>query len=234
MASVWYSNDDRASQDACIWGGWTTGTSSTSACANTDVWEVWVGDAVDTTCTSDCGFTTRGATVWRAWVTTSGGSTHSIEVRRTECAKPRPETAEERAARQTREAGAAERRRQADEEARVAAEKRKADEAAADKVAEELLLQHLDADQKAEYAKDKSFHVRTRTGRRYRVRRAWGGHVERIGDCGRAVERFCVHPCELVPLPDNQLIAKIMLECDEDNFTRIANRSPISTPAGAT
>lgn len=109
----------------------------------------------------------------------------------------------------------------AEEKARLVAER--AEQEVADRRAEELLLGALDAEQKAEYALDKSFHVRDRWGRRYRIRRAWSGHVARVNDSGKEVERFCIHPRIRVPLPDNQLLAKLMIETDEDQFRRTAN-----------
>lgn len=216
MPSGYYDCDTNATT---VWLRWT----GTDSGCTTDAWQTWCGgeDDVYTTCPTSSAATV----VWTAWATDCSGRTRVTRLtRQSDCSYPPPParvepTAEERA---ERERLAAERA----EPARVAEEKRKADEEAADKRAEELLVAALDAEQREEYARDKSFHVRARTGRRYRIRRAWSGHVARVDD-GREVERLCAHPRIRVPLPDNQLVAKLMLETDEEMFRRIANITPL-------
>lgn len=195
------------------WVQWTGGTASTTCTG--DTWVTW--------CNTGRSYTTAAAattsTAWTAWVVTSDGRAHPIYARQPAPyapPKPRELSAEEKAER--------DRKAREAEETRVGAEvKRKADEEAADTRAEELLVASLDADQKAEYARDKSFHTRDRQGRRYRIRRAWSGHVTRLNDAGKETERFCIHPGVQVPLPDNQLLAKLMIEADEERFFRTAN-----------
>jgi len=198
-----------------VWYEWTTNTASTSCTA--EVWGLWCGDD-DWTCN------TATTTAWRTWTTAASGSTYTIA----RAPKPRPLTPEEQARadedhRKWREQEAARRAERDRQEA-----ERKRLEAEADKRAEELLLAHLDAEQKKEYAKDKTFHVRCRHGRRYRIHRAWSGHVTRLNEQNRPVERFCIHPRESVPLPDNQLLAKLMLETDPDHFRKVANVSALA------
>lgn len=219
---------DYTHDDDCAWTDYTT-TDCTFA---TRVWRTWTtATTCDTTSTCSGGVSTRSSTVWAVWAS-SGTSDRQWKRVSSPAYKPRELTAEEKVAAARAEEERKERLRL--EAERLAAEeaKRKAEEEVADKRAEELLVAALDAEQKAEYAKDKTFCVRTRTGRRYRIRRAWSGHVARLGDCGREVERLCAHPSNRVPLPDNMLIAKLMLDTDEDRFRKVANISPL-VPAGA-
>ena len=98
---------------------------------------------------------------------------------------------------------------------------------AANKRAEELLTFMLDEDQKKRYAADRCFEVvagNTGERRRYLVKYGWAGNVEQIDENGRQVARFCIHPRNIVPVPDNMLAQKLMLESNEEEFLRIANR----------
>lgn len=185
--------------ESCCWKDWVATPRSYSNCDTSSVvWTTWNTDGTATNCSSK-------------WAVTGAGLVSGDR------AEHSRSSAEVRAKRARLDAEVAELRRRQEEEQKTA-----------DARAEELLLSALDEEQKAEYRKDKSFHVRNpKSGRRYRIRRAWSGHVERIGDHGRPVERLCAHPRVQVPLPDNQLIAKLMIETDEDQFRRLANVTPM-------
>lgn len=191
-----------------VWGYWTTGTSS-STCA-TYTWGYWTGN-----CNNSATTTATGG-VWFKWVATSsqtcGTSYRYIP--------PEP-TAEELAERKKRQA-----------EAKAAEAERKKKEEEADKRAEELLVAQLDGEQRKQYRRDRTFFMRARDGRRYHVRRGWSGHVSRVDDAGKELERFCIHPRVCVPLPDNQLVAKLMLETDPEMFLKTANRHAVPAMAG--
>jgi hypothetical protein len=96
-------------------------------------------------------------------------------------------------------------------------------EKAANERAEKLLLSNLTGRQRRQYQKNKTFTVKGRDGNRYRINPKWAGHVERLNDRFKPVERFCIHPVDQVPVPDNQLVAKLMLETDPARFRQIAN-----------
>lgn len=195
------------------WGYWVAAASTSSCTASDATWEVWV-DTGTTCSTAD-----TATNVWVKW-TTCAGVTSSPAYTVARHATPPVITPEERARLD------AEVKRRAEEYAVAEAARKEAD-----KRAEELLVAHLDGEQKKQYRRDRSFTMRARDGRRYRVRRAWSGHVSRLDDAGKEVERLCCHPKVAVPLPDNQLFAKLMLETDPEQFLRTANRHPV--PAGA-
>lgn len=93
--------------------------------------------------------------------------------------------------------------------------------------AKELLLQHLSPEQRATFERHKWFIVeggRTRT--KYRVRDL--GHLRAnidVLDGERVDYRLCGHADQnLVPLADNLLAQKVMLDVAEDEFLALANR----------
>ncbi len=200
----------------------TAGSGSTTSVA---VWEEWSSEVADVTTAASAGVVWRVWTnascaiatvttadrVWASWSSTASTNTVAScrPVTLPPPAPPAPEELErQRLARKRRAAEAAEAERKRQE---------------ADRRAAELLRQHLDDEQKKQYARDRSFVVYGEDGQRYRVRDGWAGHVERLGEDGLPVERFCIHPSELIPIPDNQLIAKLMLETDAQRFRQIAN-----------
>jgi hypothetical protein len=92
----------------------------------------------------------------------------------------------------------------------------------------ELLLSHLTAEQRHTFEENKWFIVEGgRTKRRYKVH-AQGNlnaNVEVMGEN----HRLCAH-CDhhVMPYNDHVLMQKVMLELDEDNFLRVANRHPMA------
>ncbi len=207
----------------------------------------WTSTIAATTCTTDCwcmwivterSYTAANATdtssvVWGNWATTAATTSDTTRRVHKPRYKPVELTPEQVAEADRLQVELAARQEEERKRLKAEADKRAAEEAAADKRAEELLLSALDAEQKAEYARDQSFHVRApRTGRRYRIRRGWAGHVERVEGNNR-LERLCIHPVSRVPLPDNQLIAKLMIESDEESFRKTANITPLAEPVGA-
>jgi hypothetical protein len=124
-------------------------------------------------------------------------------------------------------------------EARLARElaavtKGTAEKAAAEGRADALLKCLLAADQRAQYDREQAFEVLTcREGRtrRYRLRRGFAGNVYLLDESGREIEKFCIHTSQDIPVADNLIAQKLLLEGDEEAFLRIANRS-IPNPAG--
>ncbi len=111
-------------------------------------------------------------------------------------------------------------------------ESRKVRDHCASRRAEALLFEHLTDEQIEEWKASKQFHVQTREGERvYRIKRGRAGNIVLVKDGDREAERlasFCIHeyhPDGSVPLEDNVLAQKLLLEADEDEFLRIANIS---------
>lgn len=100
----------------------------------------------------------------------------------------------------------------------------------ADKRAEALLVENLTAEQAAQYRQLRRFDVVVGE-RRYRIRLGWAGNVDCVDERGRALERYCIHPVEAVPYADNLLAQKLMLEMDEAQFLRVANRTVLRVAA---
>ena len=91
----------------------------------------------------------------------------------------------------------------------------------------DLLIKHLTPEQRETFQKNKWFIVEGgKTGRRYRIRDK-GTVVANIdvleGNC--IAHRLCGHcAAHEIPLADNLLAQKLMIEADEEAFLRIANR----------
>jgi hypothetical protein len=90
--------------------------------------------------------------------------------------------------------------------------------------ARELLLSHLDEEQTEEWQRCRRFHVQTANGERtYRIREGITGNIRLIRE-GQEVEEYCIHPSGY-PIEDTLLTQKLLLETDEEEFLRIANRT---------
>lgn len=112
--------------------------------------------------------------------------------------------------RQAQLAAEAERRKQATERAR------------------QLLVAMLDREQQEEFAKNRSFIVHTKDRqRRYQVTYGTAGNVLLLNPAGQTIAKFCIHPEEEVPTPDVMLAQKLLLETDEQQFLKIANKTVI-------
>jgi hypothetical protein len=99
--------------------------------------------------------------------------------------------------------------------------------ASAGERATELLLSHLSPEQRHTFEQNKWFIVEGgRTKKKYKIhaRDSLNANVEVMGEN----HRLCAH-CDYHTMPynDHVLMQKVMLELDEDNFLRIANRHPM-------
>lgn len=100
---------------------------------------------------------------------------------------------------------------------------------AAESAARTLLLQNLDQAQAAEFTKSRQFEVISRDGaRRYRVEYGTAGNVKLLNGEGKPVSKFCIHPQVLCPTEDVMLAQKLLLDADEEEFLRIANRTAVA------
>lgn len=95
--------------------------------------------------------------------------------------------------------------------------------------ARDLLLQNLSEEQRRTFIANKWFVVKGgRSGLSYRIRDKGDlvANVEALDSRGNVVARLCAHGRSDLHLPiaDHFLTQKIMLECAEDDFLRVANR----------
>jgi Tfp pilus assembly protein PilV len=86
--------------------------------------------------------------------------------------------------------------------------------------AEALLLARLSPDQRAQYLARGRFEVTTAAGHRYRV---CPGGVVRLDPRGWA---YCIEATSPVPVADEMLAFKLLLETDERLFLATAHRYP--------
>jgi len=131
-------------------------------------------------------------------------------------AQPRTETGEERAAREERQ------RRAAEEQI-----KRERERAAAQVKARELLLTHLTPEQRDTVARHGWFVVEGgRSRKRYRINTGgYAGNIEELDADGNVVATLCCHARVDIPVADQHLTQKFMLESDEQEFVARANRT---------
>ena len=122
-------------------------------------------------------------------------------------------------ARQAREAAVARWRQQQ--------EAQQAELAEATQRAERLLVEHLAPEQRAAYERDQFFEVVAALAR-YRIYH--DGGVRRLGEDGREVASYCIHPIGALPSGDLALAKKLLLETDEVAFLRIANATVLVLP----
>lgn len=189
---------------------------------STWIWQTWVNGTVTTVDTSYDPFWTQGTTgtanvvnanVWASWNTNhyTTGSNY-----RPEPALPTWEQKRQRLILSNR--------------SRARHLRYKIERRAAERTAEELLLSQLTVEQREEYERLQRFHVIV-GDKTYRLRRAWAGNLDVIED-GTIRERWCVHPREQVPVPDNLLAQKLMLESGAaEELRQIANVTPMRRAA---
>lgn len=189
-------------------GVWPTWCATTNASA-IEPWGTWVY-------ASSSGATTvsvTATTVWPTWVSSAGMPIVPAQY------VPPTRTAEEIAADNERLRISNESYKRQTEEA-----ERKRQEA--EQRAEELLLQHLDKGQRRSYRQHKKFKVIGGDGASFELTYGWAGNIREFKD-DKPIARFCIHPREQVPIPDNLLAQKLMLETDPARFRQVANRTPI-------
>ena len=190
---------------ASDWYFWNASGTTSAITTASSTWNQWTS----ATTTS----ATTASTIWVDWV----GGTCSNKIYAQEYHEPVKRSAED-LARMAREQNEREAKfaaeRDAERELRIAAEAK----------AEKLLLENLTLKQREEYKKDKLFVVHGRSGRRYRIRPQRTGNVDVIDRFGKIEHRLCAHTREDIPIADNMLAQKLMLEHDEHYFLHIANR----------
>lgn len=126
---------------------------------------------------------------------------------------------------EARELAAADRQRLIEQEMQQQREDQRRRAAASDR-AGELLLEHLTPQQRETYANNGWFVVEGgRTKTKYRIR---GGtlvaNIDVLDRRDRSTHRLCGHAQSHIPMGDQLLAQKIMLELAEDDFLLLANR----------
>jgi hypothetical protein len=96
-----------------------------------------------------------------------------------------------------------------------------------------LLREHLNEEQREQFERAGSFVVVAQSGRRYRIRSANTSNVRDETDGASYCVQFRSDPqCLRIPLEDLMLAQKLLLECDEPQFLRIANKSSVPDRRG--
>lgn len=120
----------------------------------------------------------------------------------------------------------AEQRRIVEEQREVAAMQQRERDAAKLR-ARELLFEHLTPAQRETVERNGWFIVeggKSKTQYRISTRGGAAGNIEVLTVANRVAHRLCCHAQSHIPLGDQWLSQKIMLELAEDDFLRIANR----------
>ncbi len=96
--------------------------------------------------------------------------------------------------------------------------------AAATAKADNLLKAMLNKEQRTQYEREQTFEVRSQgSRRRYQLTHGWAGNVFLLDERGRRIEKLCIHPVIEMPVADNLIAQKLLLEADEETFRRTAN-----------
>ena len=190
---------------------------STDTTSATDIWIDWNGT---TSATTSATTNTSNNTIWMSWTSTS-----------TEIITSATDTTHVATSQESLERGrvAEHARCQAKADAKVAEE----DRIAARKRAMKLLLSNLTKKQKEQFAKHKFFVIEGgKSKRKYRIR----GNPENASipmanidvlhhDNDNNVDhKICFHLSYGIPLGDQLLAQKLMLENDEDRAIEVSNR----------
>lgn len=207
-------------------GVWDTHATITTLANNTatlnSIWTGWINDDARSTYITQ----TATSTVWTYWVnsttscTTTASDYHNVRVRDPSPRRPPEPVLTEAQRRMAALNQAAATRRRAEEQAALVARAE-----AAEKRAEQLLVENLSLKQREEYLRHKAFTVHGRIAR-YRIRRGRSGNVDVVNEQGILTHRLCAHPGAQVPDCDTMLAQKLMLEHDEHAFVRRANVHP--------
>lgn len=201
------------STGSTAWSYWTTtNATAVTTTAKDYTWRNWSD--------STTGATSSTVEVWTNW---NGASTNITRVATEVWAGWVSDTNIV-----VRQQSKAELERQQKEEA----ERQKARDAAAAKAAK-LLLEELDADQRADFEAKKSFVVTAKSGRKYRIRTGTHGNVDVLDKDGKPEARLCVQTRDefALPTPDVMLAQKLYIEHAEEEFLKVANRTPVRIAA---
>ena len=214
-----------------VWRNWNT-SATTSALdytytGDSSIWTSWVSDQTITLHYSNAHTNATGTATWAGWVTNQDARTAArmrvhaydmVQTRQGMRQQPAPETPEQRVERLAQEEL---RRQQYALEAAVARERRAAAIGRADKLLESV----LSSVQRSQLEKNDWFLVRGESGQVYRIRKGRAANVDLIDPkTGKVIDVLCAYPRMDVPDGDCMVAQKLMLECDEEAFRKIAIR----------
>lgn len=115
-------------------------------------------------------------------------------------------------------------------ESRRIREQRERDAVVAKERAEKLLLEHLDAKQKASWHTKKEINVRSQHGRRYCIEGTRKTHnIYQLNNKGERIKELCVYAGGDIPLEDCVLAQVLSLQFAEDHLLEKANVWDIAT-----
>ncbi|SRR6266536_2082620 len=98
----------------------------------------------------------------------------------------------------------------------------------ADNRAEALLRELLDDQQLEQWKIHRCVDVYgQKTHQLYRLTKARIGNVFHVDETDRRVAEYCIHYPSSIPIEDQIIAQKLMIETDEDAFLQIANMAPI-------
>jgi len=182
-------------------------TATTTISATDNIWKIFVNDNttasnITSNVTATCGPTTIAWSDWNERYVVNNGRVLFFE-----------EINENERAKRIAHAEALQKELNLKEEKRVAAE-----------VKAEMLLNYcLTAEQRDDLAKNNHFHLYT-GNHKYRIERGVSGNVKLINDNDdKPKHQYCIHPVG-VPVADVMLAQKLLLETNEQEFLRIANK----------
>lgn len=90
--------------------------------------------------------------------------------------------------------------------------------------AKELLLSCLTESQKEDFLKTERFIVTGSLGTRYRIEAHQMYNIRKLDDRYNVVARYCALPTQRLPVYDVMLAQKCVLETDEEQFLKVANK----------
>lgn len=219
-----------------VWRQWNNSAATTgnyyfnsdySTTVSNNIWTTWSSDQI---VTIRCNATTAASSTftWNEWVTDQDARTNArtrvkayeypVQSRAPFGARVPAET---EAQRLERLAQAELRRQQYEREAAVSRERRAMAIGRADKLLESV----LSGVQRAQLEKNDWFLVRGESGLLYRIRKGRSANVDVVDPkTGKVVDVLCAYPRMDVPDGDCMVAQKLMLECDEESFRKIAIR----------
>lgn len=203
-----------------VWNAWSS-TNATTTNTTTEVWGGWCQDIYGSTTTSTASVTINTSGIvynnnaWQEWTIQEVENKQLQEDVWKYGVGLVVQSQEERLAELTRL-----RNQQADYERRNIEAKN--EKAADDARAIALLKSLLTKEQLEFYEKEKYVQVITKKGNVYHITRGWSHNVYEVKQ-GKRVSSLCCHPTHLVPLEDNMVAQKLLLEDNEDNFRKMAN-----------